>query len=147
MIKTLSLFLLSTFFITISEWGTDFEKAKQTAVQEHKSILLTFSGSDWCGPCIRLHKDIFNSDAFKKMADSTLVLVNADFPRQKKNQLSKELQKSNDKLADKYNDSGIFPLTVLLTADGKLIRKWEGYPDEGAENFITQIKNAANAAK
>jgi thioredoxin-related protein len=147
MIKTLSIVLLSSFFMTVSEWGTDFEKAKQTASQEHKYILLTFSGSDWCGPCIRLHKDIFNSEAFKKMADSTLVLVNADFPRQKKNQLPKELQKSNDKLADKYNDSGIFPLTVLLTADGKLIRKWEGYPEDGAENFISQIKRAANAAK
>jgi thioredoxin-related protein len=147
MIKTLSLFLLSTFFITVSEWGTDFEKAKQTAVTEHKYILLNFSGSDWCGPCIRLHKEIFDSDAFKKMADSMLVLVNADFPRQKKNQLPKELQKNNDKLADKFNATGIFPLTVLLTADGKLIKKWEGYPSNGAEDFIGQIKQAANVAK
>ena len=87
--KTLSFFLLSAFFITATNWGTDFEKAKQTATQEHKIILLNFSGSDWCGPCIRMHKEIFDNGAFKKFADAGLVLVNADFPRLKKNQLSK----------------------------------------------------------
>jgi thioredoxin-related protein len=147
MIKTLSIILLSTFFLTVPDWSTDFEKAKQTAVQEHKLILLNFSGSDWCGPCIRLRKDIFDSETFKKMADTTLVLVNADFPRQRKNQLPKELQQQNDKLADKYNATGVFPLTVLLTTDGKLIKKWEGYPTIGAENFINQVKASIDAAK
>jgi thioredoxin-related protein len=147
MIKTLSIILLSTFFLAVPDWGTDFEKAKQIAVQEHKLILLNFSGSDWCGPCIRLRKDIFDSETFKKMADTTLVLVNADFPRQRKNQLPKELQQQNDKLADKYNATGVFPLTVLLTTDGKLIKKWEGYPTIGAENFINQVKASIDAAK
>lgn len=147
MIKLLSVFLLSAFSIAAQGWGTDFEKAKQTAQADHKCILLSFSGSDWCGPCIRLHKEIYDSEAFLTMADNCLVLVNADFPRQKKNQLSKELQKRNDKLADQYNSSGIFPLTVLLSPDGKLIKKWEGYPGEGKDNFIKEIKDAADAAK
>lgn len=144
--KALSLFLLSAFFLSVTDWGTDFEKAKQTATQEHKYILLNFSGSDWCVPCIRMHKEIFKSDEFKKLADSRLVLINADFPRLKKNKLSKELQKQNDHLADLYNPGGIFPLTLLLTPDGKLIKKWDGSPSGSLPEFIGQIKAAADAA-
>jgi thioredoxin-related protein len=145
--KAISFFLLSTFFIAATNWGTDFEKAKQTAKTEHKCILLSFSGSDWCIPCIRLHKDIFESDAFKQYADTGLVLVNADFPRLKKNQLSKELQKQNDQLADTYNHEGAFPLTVLITAEGKLIKKWDGYPSGGLEKFMDDLKNTVNGVK
>ena len=146
MMKTLSLCLFSLFLTAPIIWSNDFESAKKRAVEEHKCILLNFSGSDWCGPCIRLYKDIFDQTAFQKMADSELVLLNADFPRQKKNQLPKDLQKKNNALADKYNETGIFPLTVLLTPDGKVIKKWEGYPVGSAENFINQIKTAADAS-
>ena len=146
MMKTLSLCLFSIFLTSPIIWSNDFESAKKRAVEEHKCILLNFSGSDWCGPCIRLYKDIFDQTAFQKMADSELVLLNADFPRQKKNQLPKDLQKKNNALADKYNETGIFPLTVLLTPDGNVIKKWEGYPAGSAENFINQIKTAADAS-
>jgi len=145
--KTLSLFLLSAFFVSITDWGTDFEKAMQTAKEENKYILLNFSGSDWCGPCIRLHKEIFENEAFKIMAESNLVLINADFPRMKKNQLSKELQKQNDHLADLYNADGIFPVTLLLTPDGKVIEKWLGYPPLSPEEFVGQIKATIDAGK
>ena len=83
-------------------WHNNFEDAKQLARKEHKHILLNFSGSDWCGPCIRLHKEIFESEPFQKFAETNLVLVNADFPRLKKNQLSSSQQKINDAIADKY---------------------------------------------
>ena len=75
------------------------------------------------------------------MADSELVLVNADFPRNKKNQLSAEQQKINDATADKYNAKGIFPCTLLLDGDGKILGTWEGLPDETPENFIQEIHN------
>ena len=143
--KILSLFLLTSFLVA-GNWGTDFEKAKQTASLEHKLILLNFSGSDWCAPCIRMHKEIFESAAFKKYADASLVLINADFPRLKKNQLSKELQKHNDHLADIYNPEGVFPLTILLTPDGKLLKKWEGLPPLSPDEFISQVKNVSDAA-
>lgn len=65
-------------------WGTDFENAKKRASEEHKLILLNFSGSDWCGPCIKLHDEIFESATFKSFADGNLILINADFPRLKK---------------------------------------------------------------
>ena len=137
--------LFSLLFFSAATWQTDFEKAKSKAKAENKLILLNFSGSDWCGPCIRLRKEIFDSEIFTQYADDQLVLVNADFPRLKKNMLSKELQKQNDALADTYNSDGAFPLTLLLDADGKVLKKWEGLPSATAEEFTNDIKSAASA--
>lgn len=142
-----SLLLLGSFLLSFVGWDTNFENAKKQAAKEHKLILLNFSGSDWCGPCIRLHDEIFESATFKNFADNNLVLVNADFPRLKKNQLSKEQQKSNDKLADKYNPEGIFPFTVLMNADGTVIKSWEGYPNETAEQFTKGLNDLIDARK
>jgi len=127
--------------MNIAGWENDFEQAQKKAVTEHKFILLNFSGSDWCGPCIRLTKDVFESASFATFSSENLVLVNADFPRLKKNQLSKEQQKKNDKLADKYNSQGVFPLTLLLNEKGKIIKSWEGNPGLSTEQFISQIKS------
>jgi thioredoxin-related protein len=138
--------LFSAIFFSTTTWQTDFEKAKAEAKSENKFILLNFSGSDWCGPCIRLHKEIFDSEVFTKYADKKLVLVNADFPRLKKNMLSKEQQKQNDALADKYNIDGAFPLTLLLNAEGKVIKKWDGLPSETAEEFTNDVKAVADAS-
>jgi thioredoxin-related protein len=107
--------------------------------------LLNFSGSDWCGPCMRLRKEVFNSDAFGQLANRSLVLYNADFPRNKKNQLARELKQSNETLADKYNPMGKFPFTVLLDPEGKLIKSWEGYPQNNSHLFIEQIKLACDS--
>ena len=140
-----STLLAGIFLLSVTGWDTDFENAKKKAEKEHKFILLNFSGSDWCGPCIRLHDQVFETNVFRNYADSSLVLINADFPRLKKNQLSKEQQKKNDKLADKYDPEGIFPYTVLLNAEGKLVRSWEGLPNATAEEFTRQVKTAINA--
>lgn len=137
---------ISGLLISLSiNWENDFSRAQQTAAATHKYILLNFSGSDWCGPCIRLHKEVFETPGFTAFANENLVLVNADFPRQKKNQLSKTLQLQNDQLAEKYNASGSFPYTVLLTADGKPIQAWEGFPKQGATAFINELKQATHA--
>ena len=127
-------------------WITDFETAKQTAKTEHKYILLNFSGSDWCGPCIEMNKAVFDTDLFKKYAEKNLVLLNADFPRLKKHALSHDQEKKNDQLAETYNKKGIFPLTVLLTADGVPIKTWEGFPRVSANEFIMQLQSIANAS-
>lgn len=79
------------------------------------------------------------------MADSSLVMVNADFPRNKKNQLSKEAQKENDELAEKYNSAGKFPYTVLLTTEGKVLKAWDGVPAGGAEAFAEEIQTLCDA--
>ena len=121
-------------------WYNDLREARQIAQKEHKHILLNFSGSDWCGPCILLRKEIFDDEIFTKMADTTLVLVNADFPRLKKDQLPAGQQKMNDELADQYNPKGLFPLTLLLDAEGKVLKEWEGNPGVKAEEFSRQIR-------
>lgn len=141
----IALFLFQ--FIFIPNWQNDFQQARQTAASEHKLILLNFSGSDWCGPCIRLKKTIFETSAFDSLAKNKLVLVNADFPRLKKNALPSEQQKKNDALADQYNPKGLFPLTLLLNAEGKVLRTWEGLPAGTAEEFVNQILTVSDASK
>jgi len=126
-------------------WLGDFNKATQEASKEHKLILINFSGSDWCGPCIRLKKEIFESAAFEKYASQNLVLVNADFPRNKKNQLDAEQVQLNDKLADKFNPDGKFPYTLLVDDNGKILKDWVGYPNQSPEKFIAQINLVVNA--
>ncbi|GEO07123.1 hypothetical protein AAE02nite_47870 [Adhaeribacter aerolatus] len=121
-------------------WRTDLQQAEVEAKKYHKLILLNFSGSDWCGPCIKLEKDIFENQAFQTYADQHLVLVNADFPRLKKNQLDPKQKALNEKLAEEYNKAGAFPLTLLLDADGKVIMKWEGIPAKTASNFISLLQ-------
>lgn len=78
--------LLIPLFLLCSviQWEPNFENAKKTAKENHKLILLNFSGSDWCGPCILTRRDYLESDVFTMMADQNLILVNADFPRKKK---------------------------------------------------------------
>ncbi|GEO04360.1 hypothetical protein AAE02nite_20240 [Adhaeribacter aerolatus] len=80
------IFVLLTSFLSLitPTWLTNLEKAKTEAKAKQKLILLNFSGSDWCVPCIKLERGIFETEAFKKYAADKLVLVKADFPRQKK---------------------------------------------------------------
>ena len=144
----IKLFLFATFFfataITPSTWLNNLDKAEQIAKSEHKLILLNFSGSDWCIPCMKLRSDIFESDAFMDYAKKNLVLVNADFPRKKKDQLSKEQQKENDALAAKYNPDGRFPFTVLLDSNGNKLKVWDGYYSQGPDNFVDEITGVKN---
>ena len=142
------LFLIFCFTImSFTIWQPNFIKAKQMAKEKHRLILLNFSGSDWCSPCMRMRKEIFEDDLFSKMADTLLVLVNADFPRNKKNQLDKLTKKQNENLADKYNPDGKFPFTILLDADEKIIKVWNGMPDQNVTQFTTQVKNICDANK
>ena len=142
-----SLLVCSVLLLFYIDWGTDLEKAKQQAAEEHKLILLNFSGSDWCIPCINLRHDIFEDNTFQQFAEQHLVLVNADFPRLKKNQLSKEQQKKNEQLADKYNPQGSFPNTLLLDANGNTLHTWEGGLKLSAAEFTSELKKIMDAGK
>lgn len=126
-------------------WQTNMEQARAEAKADHKLVLLYFSGSDWCGPCIKLKKDVYESDAFAAYAAQRLVLVRADFPRAKKNQLSPEQTAHNERLAERYNPDGQFPLSVLLDADGKVLRSWAGYPASLTAQSLTHDIDAAAA--
>jgi thioredoxin-related protein len=146
MIKTI-LFLSILACLFSPAWYTNMEEAKQLARKEHRHILLNFSGSDWCGPCILLRKNILDQPAFLQLADTTLILVNADFPRNKKNQPAPEQQRLNDQMADQYNSRGQFPLTLLLTAEGKVLKQWEGNPGVSPEVFSSEVQAAIEADK
>ncbi len=139
LILALLFFITSSFVSIAPEWGHNYKEALQIAQKENKFILVNFSGSDWCGPCIRLHKEVFVLADFTKLANEKLVLLNADFPRAKKNQLPPAQQKLNDDLAEKYNDKGAFPLTVLVDQNGKVIKSWDGFPASPVE-FIADIQ-------
>ncbi len=123
-------------------WRTDFDKAKADARSQHKLVLLKFSGSDWCVPCIRMEKEVFAKDTFSHFADKALVMVNADFPRLSKNRQEGAVKKQNEALAEQFDKEGHFPYTVLLSPDGKVLKVWDGYSGIKPEELIAQI-NAA----
>lgn len=138
-------FLLSAFTIhSGATWHTNFEEAKSEASESKKFILLYFSGSDWCAPCIRLKTEIFAAQVFIEYAEDNLVLANADFPRLRKNQLEKNQMRQNEALAEKYNPEGKFPFTLLLNSSGKPVKQWEGLPQKSPEEFVEEIKKVSN---
>ena len=118
-IVILLLFIVSAGYS--QDWKIDFNSAKQEATAQNKPLLLVFSGSDWCAPCIKLDKTIWQSVEFQKYATENLILERADFPKKKQNELDANIKKQNQELAEKYNKNGIFPLVVLLDASGKVL--------------------------
>ncbi|MBK8600455.1 MAG: thioredoxin family protein [Flavobacterium sp.] len=131
----LSLMLLFVASVYSQNWKSDFEDAKATAAKENKNIVLVFSGSDWCAPCIKLDKVVWQSEAFKKEVEKNWVAYKADFPKKKANQLAPELTEANKKLAEKYNKNGSFPLVVLLDKSGKVIGM-TGFKNVSATDYI-----------
>ena len=136
-------FLITLLLITTlsysQDWKTNFEETQKEAVAQNKPILLVFSGSDWCAPCIKLDKNIWQSEEFKKYALDNLVLLRADFPKKKANALPEALKKGNLALAEKYNKEGFFPLVVLLDSSGKVLGK-KGFENTTATKYITDLK-------
>ncbi|SFN70624.1 thioredoxin family protein [Salegentibacter flavus] len=127
---------LSTAFS--QEWETDFEKAKELATEENIPIVLVFQGSDWCAPCIKLDREIWSTEVFKDYALDNYIMLQADFPRKKKNALSETQSKANAKLAETYNRNGIFPFVVVLDSEGKVLGK-TGYKKSTPENYIKEL--------
>ncbi|PKV50016.1 thioredoxin-related protein [Aquimarina sp. MAR_2010_214] len=129
--------------VSAQEWLTNFEKAKRIAQENDKNIILVFAGSDWCAPCIKLEKQILHTEEFQGYAKKHYVLLKADFPRKKKNQLPEALQNQNKTLAEAYNKRGGFPLVVVLDKNGKKLGE-TGYkkvtPNAYLEILSTMIK-------
>ena len=123
-----------------SQQTATLDQSITKAKEEHKKVLFFFSGSDWCSPCVRFKKNYIDNPSFKEFASTNLILYNADFPKLKKNALSKEQTAENEKLAEKYNPKGIFPLIILLNENGTVLKKWEELPSETIEVFINQLQ-------
>ena len=117
-------------------WMTDFAQAKKLAAERKLPILVDFAGSDWCGWCIKLDKEVFSQPAFKTYAAQHVVLFLADFPRQ--TALPAALKKQNDALAERYGIEG-FPTVLLLDASGKELAR-TGYQAGGAEAYVQHLE-------
>ena len=121
-------------------WLDDYHKAQEAAKANHKLLLLNFTGSDWCGWCIRLNQDVFSQSDFKDYASKNLVLLELDFPRpggSRAQAQTADLKKQNLDLARQYNVYG-FPTLIVLDGNGQKLWQYAGYL-QGAE-LIAQLE-------
>ena len=136
------LLVACSFLTTIvrgSDWQTDYEQALATAKAARKCVLLDFTGSDWCGPCIHMKKAVFSKAAFLNYAKQNLVLVEVDYPRIKT--LSEKVRKQNERLLQQYRiDKSGYPTVILLNPDGKILGQLEGYSGERPADIIAWVE-------
>lgn len=138
--KLLSLLLLlATISVGAQEVKT-MDEALQKAQAGSRKIVLYFSGSDWCAPCIQFKKKFVQAPEFQAFAQNNLVVLQVDFPRLQKNKLPLAQEKANESLADQFNPKGIFPLILVLDVQQKILKKWEGLPQESVADFIKALQ-------
>ncbi|NMH88406.1 thioredoxin family protein [Flavivirga algicola] len=137
------IFIVILLFTSLSfsqEWETNLNKAKSLAKEKNQNIVLVFSGSDWCAPCIKLEREVFDTNTFKAYSKDNFVMLKADFPRRKKNALPKTQETHNKQLAERYNSKGYFPLVVVLNEKGNVLKEL-GYVKTTPQGFIDLINN------
>lgn len=117
-------------------WSHDVEASLAKAKAEGKHVIMDFTGSDWCGWCIRLNKEVFSHDEFKSQVPNDFVLVELDFPRDK-SKLTAETIAQNKMWQEKLGIRG-FPSIVLLTADGSAYAK-TGYRPGGPDAYVKHL--------
>ncbi|MCX6874295.1 MAG: thioredoxin family protein [Verrucomicrobia bacterium] len=132
----LALVTLATAAAGGEGWTSDFEAAKKQALAEKKDLLLDFTGSDWCGWCIKLNKEVFQEAAFKTGVKDTLVLVELDFPKDS-SKLTADTKAQNEKLRDQFKING-YPSLLLCDAGGKAYAK-TGYQAGGPEKYVQHL--------
>ncbi|MCE9609899.1 MAG: thioredoxin family protein [Chthoniobacter sp.] len=133
---TLAAFAATTSFtLAAAGWDDDYDKALAQAKTEKKLVLLDFTGSDWCGWCIKLDKEVFSTPEFKSYAKDKLVLVEVDFPRGK--QQAAKLKEQNAKLQKEFSIRG-FPTIIVLDAEGKKVGQL-GYMPGGPTAFLAEL--------
>ncbi|NJB72531.1 thioredoxin-related protein [Saonia flava] len=134
------LLLFFSFCLFGQDWKESYDSAVLQATKENKPIVLVFSGSDWCAPCIKLDREIWQSIEFSNYALDKYVLYRADFPQKKVNRLSKEKQTLNNGLAEKYNPKGYFPLVVVLDENNRVLGTL-GYENLSPKEYISRINS------
>lgn len=123
----------SAFATTLEGWSTDLEKALKDAKTSKKSVLVEFTGSDWCPPCIAMRKNVFSKKEFVEAASKNFILVELDFPKG-----DKELSEKNQPLAEKYKIEG-FPTVVLLDSEGKEFTRFFASEHPKLEDFLKHL--------
>lgn len=139
-IASIVLMICFNSLVQAQEWYYDFNEAKEIAQKNNRNIILVFSGSDWCAPCIRLESEIWSSKKFQTYAKDHFVMVRADFPTKKANKLSKEQEKKNAQLAEKYNLEGHFPLVVVMDKNA-VVLGYTGYKKVSPEEYIEILES------
>lgn len=117
-------------------WMTDANAALARARAENRTVVMDFTGSDWCGWCIKLDEEVFSTAEFADYASKNLVLLKLDFPRRKK--LPDAEQKQNEELAKKYSVTG-FPTIVVLHPNGSTKGRL-GYQPGGPGPWLAALK-------
>ena len=125
-------------------WMTDFAAAQAKAKSENKDLLVDFTGSDWCGWCIRLDNEVFSKTEFKDSAPSNFVMVKLDYPRDK-SILTEEVLAQNEALQMKYSVAG-FPTILLMDHQGHVYGQM-GYEEGGPENYNNLLDEKLKAGK
>ena len=119
-------------------WMTSLPEAKVKAAKENKLLFLDFTGSDWCGWCMKLDKEVFTKPEFAEYAKKNLVLVQVDFPHK---ELPADLKAANAALGKKYDVTG-YPTLIVMKPDGKVVWKQEGYMPGGTSAWIAKLDEA-----
>ncbi len=133
-------FIVCPFLLINTVWKTNLEESLEEAFKTDKNVLLVFSGSDWCKPCIQLKKNVLNSKEFEDFSKNKYILVNLDFKRNETN-LSKKNRRYRDDIAEKYNPEGKFPFIIILNSKGKVLKEIEGYKGQSSTFFINEYLN------
>jgi thioredoxin-related protein len=123
-------------------WLTDLEAGQKAAAEAKKHVMVEFTGSDWCPPCMKMHKEIFSQEAFVKAASEKYILVKLDFPNKK--ELPEGEREKNEAAAKKFDVKG-FPTVLLLDAEGKEVDRKVGYGGDGMEGFLKWLMSKAGA--
>ena len=139
-LKLLICVFLIPFFALSQEWEENYKDALSNAKITDKPILLVFAGSDWCAPCIKLDRLLFQSSEFKAYSSEHLLIYKADFPRKKKNHLSAEKEQANKKLAEIFNNKGYFPLVLLLDKEENILGTF-AYENKKVTEYISLINS------
>ena len=118
------------------EWQTSWDAAAEKAEKLDRPVFVNFTGSDWCGWCIRLHDEVFAQRPFREYSSENLVLLEIDFPQSK--QLPEEHSRANHELAEKYSVLG-FPTILLLDSQGAELAR-TGYQPGGSEAYVEHLQ-------
>lgn len=126
----------TAFATTPAGWTTDLEKAFEQAKAEKKHVLVEFTGSDWCPPCIAMRKNVFTKKEFVDAASKKFVLVELDFPNG-----DKAVKEKNQPYAEKYNIEG-FPTIILFNSDGKEFTRFFASEYPKVDSFLKHLDDS-----
>ncbi|PKP02095.1 MAG: thioredoxin family protein [Bacteroidetes bacterium HGW-Bacteroidetes-6] len=124
-------------------WKCNYDQLLAQSKETGKPILMVFSGSDWCKPCIKLREQILVKPEFSEWSTNKVYCLSLDFPAQKKNALNDEQRLHNERLAEKFNTSGVFPLLIIVDSNETILASL-GFKDVSVQEYIEDLEKQLN---